>query len=108
VRRIGSGGEGVTKQPESYILSAVRQALLFSGWKVMRNQQGLGSVPGRSDLEALRDGKTVYIEIKTATGVQSDKQKDFEADIVHHGGEYWIVRCVEDLRDAGLVDMLNL
>jgi hypothetical protein len=96
----------MTRQPESYILSAVRQALCLSGWYVMRNQQGLGSVPGRSDLEALRGGRLVFIEIKTPTGKLSDHQKHFCDTILSHGGEYLVVRRVEDLRDAGLVDML--
>ena len=96
----------MTKQPESYILGAVRQALCLSGWYVMRNQQGLGAVLGRSDLEALRGGRLVFIEIKTPTGKLSDHQKNFCAKVLNHGGEYLIVRRVEDLRDAGLVEML--
>ena len=96
----------MTKQPESFILGAVRQALCLSGWYVMRNQQGLGAVLGRSDLEAIRGGRVVFIEIKTATGKLSDHQETFCAKVLDHGGEYLIVRRVEDLRDAGLVEMM--
>ena len=98
----------VAVQPESLILRAVRRELERAGWFVLRQQQGLGSVKGVADLVALRDGRTVWLEIKTATGRQTPDQVVFETAIVRHGGEYRVVRCVDDLALAGMVDCLPL
>ncbi len=80
---------------ERDILKATRDVLRLNGWKVWRNQQGLGSTPGRCDLEALRNRITIFIECKTATGIMSDVQKKESEDIRKRGGEYIVVRSVD-------------
>lgn len=92
-----SQGYGTQKQKESYVLDQVREALRLDGWDVTRHQQGLGSRKGFPDLTALKDGKTLYVEIKTPVGVQSIYQKDFEACCKAHGGTYILARCLEDI-----------
>jgi hypothetical protein len=96
----------VSTQPETVILRAVRRHLETDGWHVVRLQQGLGCVKGAADLVALKDGRTVWLEVKTATGRQSDYQRDFEKTIAAHGGQYRVVRGVADVED--LTDCLAL
>jgi len=85
------------KQPESAILGAVRDALRMDGYDVTRHQQGLGSRRGFPDLTALKDGRTLYIEIKTATGRQLPFQIEFERICWEHGGTYIVARSVDDI-----------
>lgn len=50
--------------PEKAVQNAVVSILRFHGWMVVRNQQGLGHVKGRPDLEAYRNGFTLFVECK--------------------------------------------
>lgn len=86
------------KQTESFILNQVRETLRLDGWDVTRHQQGMGSRRGFPDLTALKEGKTLYIEIKTATGKQSVYQVEFEKACKAHGGTYIIARGIEDIK----------
>jgi hypothetical protein len=86
-------------QPETVILRAVRRHLETDGWYVLRIQQGLGCVKGIADLVAMKAGRTVWLEVKTATGKQSDYQVDFERAVLAHGGEYRVVRSVDGVAD---------
>jgi hypothetical protein len=92
--------------PETKILKAIRRELERNGWYVLRQQQGLGCVKGIADLVVMRDGQTIWVEIKTATGTQSDHQRDFERAVVAHGGQYRVVRVDDDVAD--LLDCLPL
>ena len=89
--------KGNGKQPESAILKAIRQYLTAFGWHVVRIQQGMGCHKGIADLHALRNGRSVWIEVKTPTGRQSEHQRAFEREVTAHGGEYIVARCVEDV-----------
>lgn len=86
------------KNPESLIQSQVRDALRMDGWYVIRHQQGLGAHLGLSDLTAIKEGKTIYVEIKTPTGRLSEYQEQFKHDIELHGGTYVVCRCLEDIQ----------
>lgn len=44
-------------------------------------------------------GAVAYMEVKTETGRQSDKQKRFQLACENHGLEYYLVRSVEDVRE---------
>lgn len=73
------------------------------GWFVYHCLAGLGSYPGLSDLVAVKDGRIVHIEVKRpGTGLQSENQKKFQADLEAAGGEYLIARSIEDLERAGI------
>lgn len=85
------------KNPETVIQNEVRQLLRMDGWYVIRHQQGLGCHKGLSDLSAIKNGITIYIEIKTPRGVQSDYQKEFQADIERYGAKYILCRKAEDI-----------
>ena len=67
------------------------------GWFVFYHLAGMGSYPGLPDLQAVKDGRTIYIECKTMTGRQSPKQCDFQEQLERHGGIYILARCVDDL-----------
>lgn len=82
---------------ERDILKAVKDLLKIEGFFVIRNHQSLGSHPGLSDLTALKKGKVFFIEIKTSRGIQSNDQINFEKNIVSHGGEYLLIRNVDEL-----------
>lgn len=85
------------KVSETVLLRQIRECLKFYGWFVIRIQQGLGCHKGISDLIAIRDGKTIYIEIKKPGGVLSEYQKKFRDDVEAHGGKYVVMKDVEDV-----------
>lgn len=89
-----------TKAPapkETEIQAQIRDYLRWHGWFVFKNHQSLGSYPGVADLYALRAGRSVWIEVKTPSGSQSDDQIQFEYYIKTHGGEYIVARRLEDV-----------
>ena len=85
------------REKEIDIQNEIRDMLRMHGWFVMRHQQSLGSLKGLSDLTAIRDGKTVYIEVKTSRGKQSAYQEAFQKEIESHGGTYILARKIEDI-----------
>jgi hypothetical protein len=88
--------KGKHRQPETLIKRQVKQYLVAHGWLVYNMWQGQFSVRGIADLCAVRGGRTVWVEIKTATGTQSADQRAFEAAIVKAGGEYHVSRGMDD------------
>ena len=88
-----------TTQPdllEKDIRQQVKQYLTMMGWHVIYNLQGLGCFPGLTDLVAIKNGREVWIELKTRKGKQSEKQIKFQVDVEAHGGEYRVVRSLDD------------
>ena len=88
----------------------VRDFLRLNGWFVPYFLQRLGAYPGISDLLAVGDGGVLFIEMKSPegfdkngrkkrAGVQSENQIKFEFDVESHGGEYFVVRSVEDIAE---------
>lgn len=96
----------MSTQPETKILHAVRDALRYSGWLVIRHTAGLGSYAGLPDLQAIKDGRVVMVEVKTPKGRLSDAQAAFSRAWQLAGGEYVVARSVDDV--AALVDCLPL
>jgi Holliday junction resolvase len=64
--------------------------------------QGLGAYKGIPDLIAVKNGRVLFIELKTARGRQSDYQRKFQADLEAAGGEYVLCRGVDDLQGRGI------
>lgn len=87
------------KEKETDIQNQIRDYLRMKGWFVIRHQQSMGSLKGLSDLSALKDGITIYIEVKTSKGHQSQYQMQFQHDIESHGGIYILARSIEDVAD---------
>lgn len=57
--------------------------------------KAMGVTSGVSDLEWIDYFCTVYIELKTEYGTQSNEQKDFEAKIKERGHQYIIIRSLD-------------
>lgn len=82
---------------EAEIRSQVKQYLEWKGWFVFYHLQGLGSYPGLPDLQAVKEGRTLYIEIKRPGGRQSAKQKQFQQDLEAAGGVYMLVDSIKKI-----------
>lgn len=83
---------------EGDVLTQVRDYLRIQGWFVVRIHQTLGCRRGMPDLIAVKQGRVLWIECKSPLGQQSMHQMRFQADLEAHGGEYVLVRSVEDLQ----------
>lgn len=88
---------GKHQQPETLILRQVSDYLRAAGWYVIRMQQGLGAHKGLSDLVAMKDGRTIWIEVKTPRGRLSDWQEAFGLNVQRAGGEYVVARGLDDV-----------
>ena len=96
--RVLQQGYAKKTQPETLIRRAITETLRLDGWDVTYHQQGPMCRKGFPDLTALKDGVTIYIEIKTPKGVQSAYQVEFERICKAHGGTYVLARCVDDIK----------
>ena len=102
--------------PETLLKKAVKQYLALKGWKCWHNIQSLGSFPGVPDLTAVRRfpfpgpsdsllsvaNRTLWIECKSKNGKLSLFQQAFQKMIEDAGGEYLVVRDIQDLIDSGI------
>lgn len=84
---------------EMDILRAVRDYLRATGWYVWRLHQGLGSFPGLPDLEAIKDGCVVFIEVKRPGGKQSPDQVRHGERLRAEGGRYFVIHSVDEVQD---------
>jgi hypothetical protein len=96
---------------ESHIQAAIVQALQIHGVyffsvpneghanNARRAQmlKSMGLRSGVSDLVVVLLKKVIFIEVKTATGRQSQAQKDFERTVTELGHEYHVVRSVDEM-----------
>lgn len=85
------------KLPESQIQSLIIQMLRQFGWFVVKIHQSLGSYKGIADLYALKDGRNIWIEVKTPRGRLSEHQERFRDDVGAHGGEFIVARGIDDI-----------
>lgn len=91
------------KITESDIRRQVRDYLRIKGWFCFHVLQGgVGVYRGITDLIAAKDGRVLFIELKTARGRQSQHQKKFQTDLEAAGGEYVLCRGVDDLLKRGI------
>lgn len=58
-----------------------------------------GLLPGASDLIVIIPNKTIYIEVKTDTGIQSVLQKEFENRVRLLGQQYHLVRSLNEFKN---------
>lgn len=61
-------------------------------------KKATGLISGVSDLIVLMQNKTIFVEIKTYTGVQSDSQKDFQQHVESLGFPYYVCRSLDDFK----------
>ena len=82
--------------PETEVKLLLKQYLLAAGWFVRDQLQGRYSYKGMPDMFATRHGITVEIEAKSKVGKQSPAQIQYQEDLESHGGNYALVRTIED------------
>jgi Holliday junction resolvase len=83
--------------PENIVKRQVRRYLEIRGWFNFPLTAGLGCYPGVCDRIAVKNGRVLFIEVKSPAGNQSLLQKRFQACIEASGGIYILARSVEDL-----------
>jgi hypothetical protein len=64
---------------------------------VVKIHQSLGSYPGIADLYAVKGGRSIWVEVKTPAGRQSEVQREFQRQVEEHGGVYVLARGIKDL-----------
>ena len=87
---------------ETDIRRQIQDYLRIRGWFVFYILQGLGAYKGIPDLIAVKNGRVLFIELKTPRGRQSEYQRKFQADLEAAGGEYVLCRGVDDLQERGI------
>ena len=88
--------------PETALKAACKQYLQLQGWLTYPLvQQGIGAIRGLPDRIAIKNGRTVYLEMKAGKGRLSEDQEIRRAEIEAAGATYLVVRCVEDLYVLG-------
>lgn len=85
------------KITENMIKRQVKDYLNIRGWFNFHILQGLGAYRGIPDRIAIKDGRVLFLEMKGPGKTQSDHQKKFQADIKRAGGEYYVVRSLEEI-----------
>jgi hypothetical protein len=97
LRAVPKKNKSVRTIPESAIQAHIKHYLQMKAWFVFKNHQSLGSHKGVADLFAIKDGISLWLEVKTATGKLSEDQKLFRDNITSCGGNYFIVRSLDDV-----------
>lgn len=105
---IGNSDVHRQKIKESGIRRQIQDYLRWNGWTVLYHLQGLGSMKGMSDLQALKDGRAVFIEVKRPGGRQSEAQKKFQELVEKAGFEYILAKSVEDVEHLGKQKQMRL
>jgi hypothetical protein len=57
---------------------------------------------GVPDIILIKEGKAIFLEVKTKKGVLSDVQIEFSKRAILAGAEYFVVRSIEDVIQIGL------
>ncbi len=57
---------------------------------------------GIPDIIVIKKGQFIGLEVKSATGKQSPEQRIFEEHAKMHGGFYYVVRSLEEVKQLGL------
>lgn len=60
------------------------------------------SLAGFPDIMVIKDGYFIGLEVKKPKGRQSANQKEFEKNCKQAGGEYYVVRSIDDVMEIGL------
>lgn len=57
-----------------------------------------GVLAGVADLQViLKDGRSIFLELKTAKGKQSQSQIDFENNLKELGHNYYVIRSIDEV-----------
>ena len=81
---------------ESITQGRIRAFLINSGYYVVKLINT--SKPGIPDLMAIKDGKVIFFEVKSAKG-QTSKLQDYQMDqLREYGAEAYVVRGVDEVK----------
>ena len=58
-----------------------------------------GTMAGVSDLIVVLNRETIFVELKTETGIQSEKQKEFEMKIKQLNQEYYLIKSLDQFKN---------
>ena len=86
---------------ESDIQRDIKTYLQYKGWFVVKIHQSMGSYKGIADLYCLKDGQSVWVEVKTPRGRIGEHQERFRDDVERSGGRYLVARGIEDVEIMG-------
>lgn len=84
--------------PKCVLFSVPNEAIQKMEWKQINTFKAMGLKSGVSDVIVLMPGKLLFIEFKSAKGVQNDNQKRFQEDVQALGFEYHICRSLEEFK----------
>lgn len=84
---------------EGALKTAIRKHLSKQGIYWVSVQAGPGAKPGDPDIIMCLNGRFIGIEAKAKRGVQSPIQVRREEEIKASGGEYCIVRDIEQIKE---------
>ena len=85
------------KISENDVKNIVKDYLNLKGYFHFHILQGMGAFKGIPDIIAIKGGRVLFLEIKKPNGKQSEHQRQFQISIEGHGGEYYIIKSLEDL-----------
>jgi hypothetical protein len=57
---------------------------------------------GVADILVVKNGKAIFIEVRREKGKMSPEQHEFGRNVVLAGGDYHIVRSIDDVQRIGL------
>ncbi len=60
------------------------------------------SMSGLPDIIVIKDGFFIGLEVKKQNTKQNKNQKEFEKGLKNAGGEYYVVRNIDDVKNIGL------
>lgn len=81
--------------PQHIIFSVPNES---SNAKEQMYKKSLGLIAGVSDLIIIQPNKVSFVEVKTQSGKQSEKQKEFQNKVELLGFKYYLVRSLEDFK----------
>lgn len=85
---------------EQQIQRDVQEYLRYCGYFCFKvHSQGKFCYKGITDLIAIKDGQTLFVEVKGDKGKLSVDQIKFMDDIKDHGGVHVIARSIDDVRN---------
>lgn len=103
------------QETESKIVSAICEYLSYKKNLLFWRQNNLPvfngdrfyampkySMRGVPDIIVVKDGFFIGIEVKNKKGKQSEHQKEFERKCKEAGGEYYVIKSIEEVKEIGL------
>jgi len=86
-----------TNEPRNMIFSVPNDS---SNFMETKRKVNTGLLKGVSDLIVILPNKTLFIELKTETGIQSPVQKEFEERVKALGFEYYLIRSLTQFQNV--------